>query len=147
MHWHSAKNPPVGPFASIFAECLGISTRQKSFCRVLGWAECTTLGKPALYRAQNFAEGGTRQSLLCRVPDKKHSAKPSVLGKGVDSGSASREVHFPHFQTCRQDSEKWVELHTRVQGHGRRRRQPNTRLSAVNASLKPARVRHSNQSG
>jgi hypothetical protein len=44
--------------------------------------------KPALYRAQNFAEGGTRQSLLCRVPDKKHSAKPSALGKGVDSGSA-----------------------------------------------------------
>jgi hypothetical protein len=45
---------------------------------VLGWAECTTLGKPALYRAQNFAEGSTRQSLLCRVPDKKHSAKARI---------------------------------------------------------------------
>jgi hypothetical protein len=47
---------------------------------VLGCAECPTLGKLALYRAQDFAECGTRQSLLCRVPDKKRSA----LGKGAD---------------------------------------------------------------
>jgi hypothetical protein len=54
---------------------------------VLGCAECPTLGKLALYRAQDFAECGARQSLLCRVPNKKHSAKPPALGKGADSGS------------------------------------------------------------
>jgi hypothetical protein len=54
---------------------------------VLEYAECPTLGKLALYRAQDVAECGTRQSLLCRVPDKKHSAKPPALGKGANSGS------------------------------------------------------------
>jgi hypothetical protein len=33
------------------------------------------------------AECGTRQSRICRVPDKKHSAKPPALGKGANSGS------------------------------------------------------------
>jgi hypothetical protein len=55
---------------------------------VLGEAECPALGKQSIYRAQDSAEGGTRQSRLCRVPDKKHSAKPPALGKGPDSGSA-----------------------------------------------------------
>jgi hypothetical protein len=54
---------------------------------VLGCAECPALGKLALYRAQDFAECGARQNLLCRVPDKRHSAKPPALGKGPDSGS------------------------------------------------------------
>jgi hypothetical protein len=35
----------------------------------------------------NFTECGTRQSLLCRVPDKRHSAKKTTLGKASDSGS------------------------------------------------------------
>jgi hypothetical protein len=35
-----------------------------------------------------FAECGSWQSLLYRVPDKKHSAKSLSLGKGPDSGSA-----------------------------------------------------------
>jgi hypothetical protein len=55
---------------------------------VLRYAECPVLGKQALYRVQGFAECGSRQSLLCRVPDKKHSAKTPALGKGPYSGSA-----------------------------------------------------------
>jgi hypothetical protein len=35
----------------------------------------------------NFTECGTRQSFLCRVPDKRHSAKKPTLGKASDSGS------------------------------------------------------------
>jgi hypothetical protein len=50
-------------------------------------AECSALGKGALCRAPNFTECGTRQSLLCRVPDKRHSAKNTTLGKACDSGS------------------------------------------------------------
>jgi hypothetical protein len=64
-----------------------LDPRQRSLCRVLGCAECPTLGKLALYRAQDVAECGTRQSRICRVPDKKHSAKPPALGKGANSGS------------------------------------------------------------
>jgi hypothetical protein len=54
---------------------------------VLGCAECLALGKQDLYRAQDSAECGPRQSRLCRVPDKKHSAKPPALGKEPNSGS------------------------------------------------------------
>jgi hypothetical protein len=53
-------------------------------------AECSALGKGALCREPKFTECGTRQSLLCRVPDKKYSAKPPALGKACDSGSGSR---------------------------------------------------------
>jgi hypothetical protein len=69
-----------------------LDARQSSFCRVLGCAECPTLGKQALYRAQDFAECGARQSLLCRVPDKKHSAKPPALGKEPNSGSVEDDT-------------------------------------------------------
>jgi hypothetical protein len=50
-------------------------------------AECPALGKQALYRAQDFVECGSRQSPICRVPDKKHSVKPPALDNGPDSGS------------------------------------------------------------
>jgi hypothetical protein len=57
---------------------------------VLRCAECPALGKRALYRAVDFAECGSQQSLLlCRVPDKKHLAKTPALGIGPDSGSAT----------------------------------------------------------
>jgi hypothetical protein len=46
-----------------------------------------TLGKHARYREPSFTECGSRQSRLCRVPEKKHSAKCPALGKGSDSGS------------------------------------------------------------
>jgi hypothetical protein len=36
-----------------------------------------------------LTECGTRQSFLCRVPDKKYSAKPPALGKACDSGSVA----------------------------------------------------------
>jgi hypothetical protein len=55
-------------------------------------AECSALGKGYLCREPKFTERGTRQSLLCRVPDKKHSAKPPALGKEPNSGSAVRLV-------------------------------------------------------
>ena len=69
--WHSAKNPPVGPFASIFAECLGKSTRQRYLCRFPGFLLCrvplSALGKDVFTGSQVsfFAEchgHSTRQS-------------------------------------------------------------------------------------
>jgi hypothetical protein len=75
-------------------------TRQRSYlcrvsalcrmclCRVCTCAECPALGKVALCREPNVTEGGSRQSRLCRVPDKRHSAKRPTLGKASDSGSA-----------------------------------------------------------
>jgi hypothetical protein len=56
-------------------------------CRVWSCAECPALGKEARYRDPNFAECGSRQSLLCWVPDKRHSAKNPTLGKALDSSS------------------------------------------------------------
>jgi hypothetical protein len=50
-------------------------------------AECSALGKGSLCREPIVAECGTRQSFLCRVPDKRHSTKNATLGKACDSGS------------------------------------------------------------
>jgi hypothetical protein len=62
--WHSAKKPSRAVYQTLgkafFAECRG-------------FAECFLFG--------------SRQSLLCRAPEKKRSAKPPALGKEVDSGS------------------------------------------------------------
>jgi hypothetical protein len=55
-------------------------------------AECSALGKGALCREPNFTECGTQQSLLCRVPDKRHSAKNTTLGKAYDSGSVGNSI-------------------------------------------------------
>jgi hypothetical protein len=52
-------------------------------CRNLRHPHC----KRACYRVQDFAECGSRQRLLCQVPNKKHSAKLLALVKGPDSGS------------------------------------------------------------
>ena len=71
MDWHSAKNPLVGPFASIFVECLGNSTRQRCLCRFPGFLLCrvpwSALGKDGFTGSQVsfFAEchgHSTRQS-------------------------------------------------------------------------------------
>jgi hypothetical protein len=67
--------------------CRVCDTRQTCLCRVLLYAECSALGKGVLCREPNFTECGTRQSRLCRVPDKRHSAKNTTLGKASDSGS------------------------------------------------------------
>jgi hypothetical protein len=48
--------------------------------------ESRTLPSAALGKAI-FAECGSGQSHLCRVPEKRHSAKRPALGKGSDSGS------------------------------------------------------------
>jgi hypothetical protein len=88
-----------------FAEsplCRVFDTRQRSLCRVGPGAECPALGKEALCREPNFTEGGARQSCLCRVSDKRHSAKRPTLGKASDSGSDSFsspslwQKNFPH---------------------------------------------------
>jgi hypothetical protein len=71
VDWHSAKNHPVGPFASIFAECLGNTTRQRYLCRFPGFLLCrvplSALGKDGFTGSQVsfFAEcqgHSTRQS-------------------------------------------------------------------------------------
>jgi hypothetical protein len=73
--------PPVGPFASIFAECLGNSTRQRYLCRFPGSllveCHCQHSAKmalpvprfPSLPSAMVIALG---KAILCRV---LHSAK------------------------------------------------------------------------
>jgi hypothetical protein len=48
--------------------------------------ESRTLPSAALGKGF-FNECGTRQRILCRVPDKKHSAKSRALGKGPDFGN------------------------------------------------------------
>jgi hypothetical protein len=51
-----------------------------------------TLGKAFFAECRGFAECflfGSWQSLLCRAPEKKRSAKLSPLGKEADSGSES----------------------------------------------------------
>jgi hypothetical protein len=50
----------------------------RCLCRVYFCAESPALDKRDLYREHDFVECGIRQSLLCRVPDKKHSAKPRI---------------------------------------------------------------------
>ena len=67
-------------------------------CRAWVFAECLALGKevfaeclpvPSALLSVNVVvtESGTRQRLLCRVSDKKHSTKPQALSKVLDSGS------------------------------------------------------------
>jgi len=72
--WHSVKY--------IFAECQKKGTRQRL---VLPSAEKKHSAKPSL----PSAEKNTRQSRLCRVPDKIHSAKIPALGKVPVSGSVA----------------------------------------------------------
>jgi hypothetical protein len=71
-----------------------LNTRQTSLCRVSTNAECPALGKEPRCREPSFTECGTRQSLLCRVPDKRHSAKIATLGKALDSGSVWLELNM-----------------------------------------------------
>jgi hypothetical protein len=58
VDWHSTKNPQVGPFASIFVECLGNSTRQRCLCRFPGFLLCrvplSALGKDGFTGSQVF---------------------------------------------------------------------------------------------
>jgi hypothetical protein len=70
----------------VFAEWGPVSSVQHSVKRLV--AESLTLPSAALGKAF-FVECGSRQSLLCRVPDKRHSSKRPTLGKASDSGSDS----------------------------------------------------------
>jgi hypothetical protein len=60
---------------------------KRSLPSVCLYAEYLTLGKRSRYRECDFAECGTRQTILCWVLNKKHSAKRRTLGKELDSGS------------------------------------------------------------
>jgi hypothetical protein len=75
-----------GPLPSVAVRRV-FGTWQRCLYRVFSCAESLALGKHDRYREQDFAECGTRQRLLCQVPDKKHSAKHRALGKVPDSGS------------------------------------------------------------
>jgi hypothetical protein len=88
-------------------------TRQTSLCRVSFCAECPALGKESRCRESSFTECGTRQILLCRVPDKRHSAKIATLGKALDSGSVGSSSHFA--ASLRLGA--WAPCHKRVVVH------------------------------
>ena len=104
--WHSAKTDGRQlwdgrwrPFAES-PICRVFDTRQTWICRVWTCTECPTLGKDARYREPSFAECGSRQSRLCRVPEKRHSAKRPALGKGSDSGSVYKYFSIKCDNTC-----------------------------------------------
>jgi hypothetical protein len=85
-----------------FAErhiCRVFHTRQTCLCRVGSCAECPALGKEARCREPIFTKCGSRQILLCRVPDKRHSAKRPTLGKASDSGSVTYKVSEEVYKT------------------------------------------------
>lgn len=71
---------------------------------------------------------------------------PRLLRACFERVWTASDVHSPHLHTCRSDIEKYAKLHTRMQSAGRRRRQSNMDLRAVNARREPGRVGHSNQS-
>jgi hypothetical protein len=67
--------------------CRVLATRQTCLYRVYFCTECPALGKRNRYRMQDFAECGSWQISLCRVPDKIHLVKSPALDKDPDSGS------------------------------------------------------------
>jgi hypothetical protein len=82
----SSRTAADGPLPRApFAECLTLGKLVFAECRPVPSVQHSVKG--ALCREPNFTECGTRQSLLCRVPDKRHSAKNTTLGKASDSGS------------------------------------------------------------
>ena len=72
-----------------FAECRPVPSVQHSVKGL--FAESLTLPSAALGKAF-FTECGTRQSLLYRVPDKRHLAKNTTLGKDSDFGSVAIHI-------------------------------------------------------
>jgi hypothetical protein len=65
-----------------FAECFTLTLGKEAF------AECFFGTRQINFFAESRLSGA-RQSLLCRAPEKKRSAKPPALGKEADSGSGS----------------------------------------------------------
>jgi hypothetical protein len=90
--------------SATFAECLALGKEIFAEC-IYFCAESPALGKRVYYRELDFAEYGTRQSILCRIPDKKHSAKRRALGKATDSGSEERRDKYQTTNTL-----QWVAL-------------------------------------
>jgi hypothetical protein len=106
--WHSAKKtlcrvPTLGSRQRLTAVSFGKAADGP--LPSAPFVECFTLGKHVIAEwgpvpsvqhsvkrlvaeSLTFTECGSRQSLLCRVPDKRHSAKRPTLGKASDSGSA-----------------------------------------------------------
>jgi hypothetical protein len=66
---------------------------------VFSCVETTALGKRGRYREQNFVVYGTRQRLICRVPEKKYSVKYRALGKDQYFGSDTLPFHDRHSLT------------------------------------------------
>jgi hypothetical protein len=95
---------PLGKL--VFTECISVSSVLHSINEID--TECRTLLSAALGK-EVFAECGSRQRSLCRVPDKKYSTKPPALGKDPDSGSVGADhagvgVSTAHDQyTCHLD--------------------------------------------
>jgi hypothetical protein len=79
-------NRAVGPYTTreaSFAECLTYSAKQRKHSANL--LPSVALGKEEMAKSLPRAGLGTQQS-LCRVPDKKHSAKSLPSAGGVTLG-------------------------------------------------------------
>jgi hypothetical protein len=77
-----------------FAECFTLALGKKTS---LPRAVYRTLGKAFFAECFLF---GSRQSLLCRAPEKKRSAKSLAFGKEADSGSELWPGICRGFTTC-----------------------------------------------
>jgi hypothetical protein len=88
------------PFTeSPFVECLTLGKLVFAECRPVPSVQHSV--NEALCREHNITECGTRQSFLCRVTDKRHSAKNTTLGKTSDSGSKGKYESDEHVAMLR----------------------------------------------
>jgi hypothetical protein len=97
--WHSAKNPPVGPFASTFAECLGNGTRQRHLCRFPGFLLCrvpfSALGKDVFTGSQVsfFAKCHGQHSAKMALPVPRFPSLPSARVIALGKATLCRVLH------------------------------------------------------
>jgi hypothetical protein len=103
--WHSAKSPPVGPFDSPFAECLGHSTRQRWLYRFPGFLLCrvpwSALGK----------DGFTGSQVSFFAECHGHSTRQSYPLPSVTLGKVTRKSLFYLFLLFHPNKQKIYIIH------------------------------------
>jgi hypothetical protein len=105
-----------------FAECFTLALGKEVFAEFFFFAVSLpravyrTLGKAFFAECIGFAECflfGSRQSLLCRAPEKKRSAKPPTLGKEADSGNDTKYILTLNFFYSMYSSDKRININTK----------------------------------
>jgi hypothetical protein len=100
--WHSAKSPPVGPFASPFAECLDHNTRQRWLYRFPGFLLCrvpwSALGK----------DGFTGSQVSFFAECHGHSTRQSYPFPSVTLGKVTRKSLYICFCCSIQTNKRYI---------------------------------------